>query len=452
MVNRQVKKWNATVFSKSTDKKELEEETRKQLAPKEETKDEKIHEVDEHLEEEKHETNQDGELSRSQTMMVKEAEKQIEEAKERDKAIEREKKREDMRKPELIKDLIDEKLHIGWKILIYLTGKCTNQILLVFSFSKLNEIFEEVRTGETHIYTDIEEKLYDDYIKNIKKRDELELDTILDLEEEEKSMQAEKGSGIMKLILNIYFLMVNTLLSNTEFLCYLFMVICMIMNGSLLSLVYPVSIFIYALLEEKRPGKGYWLIMLNFTAAVLILKFLFQTYPFSQWITSNFTPEDVTTDDSTPNINSVNDYFRALRIGLENVEDSGRNFIKFFVFESLILLTVTLHILILVFGGVWSQRELEAESIDAAANRISTFMTQERAKKLAREKKNENLDKTDSFLTEEIMESFLRSNANDVRPPGYERMTRRRAFSLNDCTRLTEVGLRIIFFIGCPPN
>lgn len=121
MVNRQVKKWNDTVFSKSTNKKELEEETRRELAPKEDTKNQKIHEVDERLEEDRINSGTLESPIRGQTLNMEEAKRQTEESKRRDKEKTKEEKRKTMSKSQLIKSLVKEKCNIIWKVMILIT-------------------------------------------------------------------------------------------------------------------------------------------------------------------------------------------------------------------------------------------------------------------------------------------------------------------------------------------
>lgn len=437
MVNKQVKKWNSTVLSKGSEKKklEMEEEIKKSLPPTEHIEEEKIHEVEEHLEEEKIMSGEVEKYKRDSSMKQLEAEDLIKKAKERDSFIQIEKRREGMRKADLIHDLIDKELGIVWKIWIYCTRTFSNQILLIFNFEKLNDIFESVKDGETKVYTDIEKKLFEDYEADVELKNERNLESVLDLKED-RSSHVKKATKGLKVLIAYYSLLINMALSNSAFFCYMFMVICMIMNGSILSLIYPISIFIYALLEEKRPGKFYWIVILNYTAIILVLKFMFQTYPLSEYITHKFVPENTDNEIITPNINSVNDYLRSFRLGLENVESSGRNFVDYFLFETLILLSVTLHILILVFGGVWSQREVEAESIDQAATRISNI---QRIQILKDEGK---LNKEDSNITDKLVDKLDNLN-NGVCPQNYKEKSRRRAFSMNDCSRMSEVSYNL---------
>ena len=46
-------------------------------------------------------------------------------------------------------------------------------------------------------------------------------------------------------------------------------------NAGLLSLAYPLLVFGYALLEEEKPNKRFWKIVLRYTFFVLMLKFIF---------------------------------------------------------------------------------------------------------------------------------------------------------------------------------
>ena len=429
LVNRQVKKWNQTVFSKSSDRTKPEKKIKK-ATPSSKGKDERIHEVGEHLEDEKL-----GAPSIQETIQAKEAKDQIEEAKKRDKLIENENKMENMRKADLMHHLVKTKIGFIWKIIILSTKKLTNQILLVFDFDKLNQIFEDVKSGETTIYTEIEEKLYEDYVINMKLKKEKGVELVEDLKDE-KSNLTEKATTMKNLLHSLYLLLLHILLSNSALFCYLFMVICMIMNGSILSLVYPISIFIYALLEEKRPGRYYWLVILYYTSIVLVLKFMLQTYPFSRWVTAEFSSQISVNTGSLSNLNSFNDILMAIRLGLENVESSGRNFAEYFLFEALILLSVTLHIFILVFGGVWLQREVEAESINQAASRITSMQRQ------LNHEENDELSIEDFESSSEIFPDFEEVKAKDlgILPQNYKELILRRTFSMDDCSRMRDVS------------
>jgi len=63
-------------------------------------------------------------------------------------------------------------------------------------------------------------------------------------------------------------------MSNTENLTYFFMILSMYVNAGLISLVYPISIFGYALLEETRPRREYWTFVRVYTTIILLAKFV----------------------------------------------------------------------------------------------------------------------------------------------------------------------------------
>ena len=76
-------------------------------------------------------------------------------------------------------------------------------------------------------------------------------------------------SMLFKLIETFFYI----LISNTQNLIYLSMMYSMFMNAGLISIVYPFSIFGYALLEETRPRNFFWEIVRKYTTFLLFLKF-----------------------------------------------------------------------------------------------------------------------------------------------------------------------------------
>jgi hypothetical protein len=349
---------------------------------------------------------------------------EIEEAKEREEDY------DELPVNDRVNKLASDNLGLLWRVWIFLTRNATNQILLIFDLEKLENIRNEVHDGETKIHTHIEKAVLKDYEHDSKVRNERRLDTVLQIPKDERAKATEKASKGGKVLLSYASLLFQLLLSNSSIICYLLMIVSMIMNGSLLSLVYPISIFIYALLEERRPSKRYWMFILYYTAIVLVLKFLFQTYPLSEWLTQDFDENDVNQLESNK---SANDYLRTIRLGLEVVVD-GRNFIQYFLFEALILLAVTLHIFVQVFGGVWQSREVETENIKDAAARIANSQKARRQNKDLKELKD--ISSHGSFDNE-----LLRNLNNDVLPYEYDKLRRRRAYSVNDCTRFSEVSV-----------
>ena len=57
----------------------------------------------------------------------------------------------------------------------------------------------------------------------------------------------------------------DVLLSHSEVLCYFAMVLNAMVTGSLLSIVYPVLAFLWAMLSSPRPSKAFWVFVITYT-------------------------------------------------------------------------------------------------------------------------------------------------------------------------------------------
>ena len=67
-----------------------------------------------------------------------------------------------------------------------------------------------------------------------------------------------------------------SLLSNADKLCCIFFVLFAIDNPSLLTAIYPLSMFLYALVENPIPKVGYWRFMIYYTLFIIIALFSYQ--------------------------------------------------------------------------------------------------------------------------------------------------------------------------------
>jgi len=145
------------------------------------------------------------------------------------------------------------------------------------------------------------------------------------------------------------------ILSSTQFYCYFVMILAHLFQGSILSVVYPVSIFIYGLTEHCRPRRGYWIFVLIYAELVLALKFCIQLNAIDDWI-KTFNEK----------------YFMSsARLGLKiHLSTRSADFFYYILFECLIILSTLLHQYVLIFLGIYDKREIEHETIEAAIDRI----------------------------------------------------------------------------------
>ena len=64
--------------------------------------------------------------------------------------------------------------------------------------------------------------------------------------------------------------------ANTDYICYLLIVINVMINGSILSLLYAALMFLWGLLSIPWPTKRFWLTLIIYTMFVILLKYGFQ--------------------------------------------------------------------------------------------------------------------------------------------------------------------------------
>lgn len=141
-------------------------------------------------------------------------------------------------------------------------------------------------------------------------------------------------------------------LSNTQNLCFLWMLLSMQANAGIISLVYPISIFGYAMLEETRPRKEFWNFVLQYTRVLLVVKFL--------WNLS--VVEKI----------SGSDWMRAtegsMRIGLHDLK-STLELTLYLLPELLIVATLQLNEIMLRLLGLHYEIEEDIEPMEEAVQR-----------------------------------------------------------------------------------
>lgn len=129
------------------------------------------------------------------------------------------------------------------------------------------------------------------------------------------------SSKIARLIRAIYYF----LIANTSYVCYFFVIMNIIFNGSVLSLVYALILFFWGLLTIPYPTQRFWLVMIFYTMLVVLVKYGFQFPDFS------------------PEILSALEVSRGLPVlqvlGIQKAD----NFLAIAVWDILLLLSLILH-------------------------------------------------------------------------------------------------------------
>ena len=148
---------------------------------------------------------------------------------------------------------------------------------------------------------------------------------------------------------------------NFNWVCYFVMILDHMLSGSYLTLIYPLSIFCYALLEYPRPKKIYWNLVLFYTLILMCAKFFIQLK-----IIFFILEKDVYK-------NLIKNLYEN-RFGLTYVEKTfSSEFIKYIFFDALIIICVLINRNLLISEGLWFQREEEIENIYEASERITIY-------------------------------------------------------------------------------
>ena len=147
---------------------------------------------------------------------------------------------------------------------------------------------------------------------------------------------------------------------NFHWFCYLLMIINHMHSPSLISSFYPLTIFLYALLENPRPARTYWIICLYYTFTILFIKLLFTLELLFTLFMDKDTFEEF--------LKILNNY----KIGFKYCSSTiGKEFFSYIIFDILVIISLMIYINILVINGGWDKREQEIETIYSAMERIS---------------------------------------------------------------------------------
>jgi hypothetical protein len=259
---------------------------------------------------------------------------------------------------ELLQELKRKNLNWFTRVFNWVKRYYSNQMLLISSSKRLEAIEDDLRHGKHKINTTLENKiLLSHYVENDENNPRIRLLNasmpekfrIENMDYKEESVKKSFNRFQMSTILGI-------LVSNSSILCYLFMIFAHIVGGSLITLIYPVSIFCYAIFEEIRPTKAYWKFILMYTMVILIIKSIFKLFYISDHIPAR-----------------LNMFLMNFRIGIEKVTEDSEISSSYYIFEVLIMLFVVMHMISLMFQGLWDEREIDIETVDEAAQRITSY-------------------------------------------------------------------------------
>lgn len=147
------------------------------------------------------------------------------------------------------------------QLYVQLRQSLVNPILLLNDRRRIRTYLNETRAGETVLYSSIEDALFKDV--------RLELNT-----GKETTYHLQKRITNKKLIVKYMKLFWKVIQSNLDRLAYIMMLLQTIINPGVFNLIYPFSIFGYALLMETRPPKQYWFFIMLYTQTMMVTEFI----------------------------------------------------------------------------------------------------------------------------------------------------------------------------------
>ncbi|XP_071337705.1 piezo-type mechanosensitive ion channel component 1 isoform X3 [Trachinotus anak] len=145
-------------------------------------------------------------------------------------------------------------------------------------------------------------------------------------------------------LLKLLFAMYNLLAANSELVCYFIIVLNHVVSASVISLVLPILVFLWAMLAVPRPTKKFWMTAIVYTEVMVVVKYLFQ-FGFFPWNSAY----EMTLNEDKP-------FFPPRILGLEKTD----NYIRY---DLLQLLALFFHRSLLMRYGLWDhQGPLEEQS------------------------------------------------------------------------------------------
>uniref|UniRef100_A0A4W6C4T2 Piezo type mechanosensitive ion channel component 1 (Er blood group) n=1 Tax=Lates calcarifer TaxID=8187 RepID=A0A4W6C4T2_LATCA len=145
-------------------------------------------------------------------------------------------------------------------------------------------------------------------------------------------------------LLKLLFAMYNLLAANSELVCYFIIVLNNVVSASVISLVLPILVFLWAMLAVPRPTKKFWMTAIVYTEVMVVVKYLFQ-FGFFPWN----SVYEMTLNEDKP-------FFPPRILGLEKTD----NYIKY---DLLQLLALFFHRSLLMRYGLWDHEgPLEEQS------------------------------------------------------------------------------------------
>lgn len=141
----------------------------------------------------------------------------------------------------------------------------------------------------------------------------------------------------------LFYAMYNTLVARSEMVCYFVIILNHMTSASIITLLLPILIFLWAMLSVPRPSRRFWMMAIVYTEVAIVVKYFFQ-FGFFPW------NKDLEIYKERP-------YFPPNIIGVEKKEG-------YVLYDLIQLLALFFHRSILKCHGLWDEDDIVDSNTD----------------------------------------------------------------------------------------
>ncbi|KAM5222304.1 piezo-type mechanosensitive ion channel component 2 isoform 2-T2 [Ctenodactylus gundi] len=141
----------------------------------------------------------------------------------------------------------------------------------------------------------------------------------------------------------LFYAMYNTLVARSEMVCYFVIVLNHMVSASMITLLLPVLIFLWAMLSVPRPSRRFWMMAIVYTEVAIVVKYFFQ-FGFFPW-------------NRNVEIHKDKPYHPPNIIGVDKKEG-------YVLYDLIQLLALFFHRSILKCHGLWDEDDVADSSSD----------------------------------------------------------------------------------------
>ncbi|XP_004417033.1 PREDICTED: piezo-type mechanosensitive ion channel component 2, partial [Odobenus rosmarus divergens] len=141
----------------------------------------------------------------------------------------------------------------------------------------------------------------------------------------------------------LFYAMYNTLVARSEMVCYFVIILNHMVSASMITLVLPILIFLWAMLSVPRPSRRFWMMAIVYTEVAIVVKYFFQ-FGFFPW-------------NKNVELNKDKPYHPPNIIGVEKKEG-------YVLYDLIQLLALFFHRSILKCHGLWDEDDITDNGTD----------------------------------------------------------------------------------------